>query len=499
MTRISRILVGLSLAGFTAAALGQKAIPSEQAFATDSVRFNLLQINDVYEITPVSKEGGMAKVATLLNAYKRWNPNSYLVLAGDFFSPSALGTAKVNGERLAGQQMVAILNALPLTLTTFGNHEFDVNEQQFAKRLDESKFGYISSNVQNAQGGLFPKVEESRIQVIGDGAKKVRVGYFGLTIPSNPKPWVKYTDVMEMAKKQVETLRPLVDVLVAMTHLSYEDDMKVAKAFPEIDLIIGGHEHEHHRIEIASLAGIYKADANARSVYVHEFAFDPITRKLGRRSHLERLTADVPEDPTVKAEVDKWVQVAYDGFRKDGFNPEAKVANVPIPMDGSEASVRNRPTALTDLIAQGMLAAAPGTELALYNGGSIRIDDVIQPGEITEYDVIRILPFGGKIVSIRVKGAFLQKVLDQGVANKGQGGYLQSANVANDGGAWKVSGVAIDPAKTYTVAVNDFLLTGNEQNFGYFKRDNPEIEVVKEHEDIRNATIAQFKKAYPPK
>ena len=51
---------------------------------------------------------------------------------------------------------------------------------------------------------------------------------------------------------------------------------------------------------------------------MHEFGFDPITRKLQKKSTLRKLTADVPEDPTVKAEVDKWVKIAYDGFRKDG-------------------------------------------------------------------------------------------------------------------------------------------------------------------------------------
>lgn len=465
-----------------------------------AVKFNLVQINDVYEITTVGKEGGMAKVATVLNSYKRINPNTFLVLAGDFFSPSALGTARVNGERLAGKQMVAILNIVPLWLTTFGNHEFDVSEDQFRQRVAESQFGYVASNVLNPQDQLFPKTEAFRIQTITSGARQVRVGYFGLTIPSNPKPYVKYTDFMEAAEKQVKALRPQVDVLIAITHLGYEDDVKVAKAFPEIDMIIGGHEHEMHRIEIASLPGIYKADANARSVFVHEFAFDPVTRALRRSSRLERLTADVPEDAAVKAEVDKWVQIAYDGFRKDGFNPEAKVADVPIELDGSEASVRNRPTKLTDIIAQGMLAVAPGADVAIYNGGSIRIDDKIQPGEVTEYDVIRILPFGGKIVSIQVKGAFLKRILAQGLANKGAGGYLQTANISYEGDKPMVKGQSIDDAQSYTIAISDFLLTGNETNLGWLKKDgNPEITVLKEHDDIRNSTIAELKRMYPAK
>lgn len=495
---MNRVLIhSLLLISFGTAG-AQKPVVTTHENHSSEVSFNLIQLNDVYEITPVSREGGMAKVATVVNAYKRTNPNTFLVLAGDFFSPSALGTAKVNGERLAGKQMVAILNQIPLTLATFGNHEFDVKEDQFRQRMTESQFGWVSSNCFNTQGKNFDRVEENRIQVIRDGEKIVRVGYFGVTLPSNPAGYVKYTDFLQAAEKQVKELRPKVDVLIALTHLAYEDDMRLSKALPEIDMIIGGHEHEQHRIEIASLPGIYKADANARSIFVHSFAFNPTTRQLRHSSHLEKLTADVPEDPTVKAEVDKWVQLAFDGFRKDGFNPEARVCVTQEVLDGLEATVRNKPNKLASIIADGMLAAAPGTDLALYNGGSIRIDDKILPGEITEYDVIRILPFGGKIVSIQVNGAFLRKILAQGIANKGQGGYLQTANVSYDQATPLVNGKPIVDSQTYKVALSDFLLTGNETGFAWLKKDgNPEIKVLGEHADIRNATIAQLKKVYP--
>lgn len=465
--------------------------------SSNTIKFNLIQINDVYEITPVSKEGGMAKLATIYKAYKQVNPNTYLVLAGDFFSPSALGTARVDGERLAGKQMVAVLNEIPLYLATFGNHEFDVSESLFYQRMSEAKFGWVNSNVRNLKGELIANTQPNRIQVIENGDQKLRVGYFGVTIPSNPANYVKYTNVMDETAKQVRELRPKVDVLIALTHLSYEEDMMIAKTFPEIDMILGGHEHEQHRIEIGSLPGIYKADANARTAFIHEFAFDPITRKLQKNSYLRRLDADVPEDPEVKQVVDKWVKVAFDAFRKDGFNPETKVANVPIALDGHESSVRNKPTELTKIIAEGMLAAASGTEIAMFNGGSIRIDDMLQPGELTEYDVIRILPFGGKIISIKVKGAYLKRILAQGLANKGQGGYLQTAGVTYQGDLPMVNGKLIEDAREYTVAINDFLLTGNEQNFNWLKKDgNPDIVVLKEHEDIRNATIAELKRRF---
>jgi len=390
--------------------------------------------------------------------------------------------------------MVAVMNALPVRLVTFGNHEFDVSFDQFKKRMDESRFTWVSSNVLDAQQQMFPKVSERVIETFGKGGSIVRVGFFGLTIPSNPKDYVRYADILQSAEREVKALRPNVDVLIAITHLSYEDDLRLAEAFPEIDMIIGGHEHEHHRLEIGTLPGVYKADANARTVFVHDFAFNPKTRKLRVQSKLQRLTADIAEDRTVKAEVDKWVRIAFDGFRKEGFEPTNKVADVTEPLDGREASVRNQPTNLAKIIAEGMLAAAPGTELAIFNGGSIRTDDVIPPGPLTEYDVIRVLPFGGKIWSVEMKGSLLLRALDQGLANKGTGGYLQTVGVSmGTDGTWMMGSTPLDPEKTYRVAINDFLLTGNETNLGFLKRDNPDINVVGEHVDIRTATIARLK------
>ncbi|MFQ4142996.1 hypothetical protein [Chlorogloeopsis sp. ULAP02] len=101
------------------------------------VNINLLQLNDIYEITPVEggTRGGLARVATLRKQLYQANSRTYTFLAGDAFSPSALGTAKINGIPLAGQQMVAVMNALGFDYATFGNHEFDLPENLFYERL----------------------------------------------------------------------------------------------------------------------------------------------------------------------------------------------------------------------------------------------------------------------------------------------------------------------------------------------------------------------------
>ena len=118
------------------------------------IEFTLLQVNDVYEIAPIQggKYGGMARVETIHQELLTENPNTMLVMAGDFLNPSLLGTVKYNGERIRGMQMIETMNAMNFGLVAIGNHEFDLSAKDLQKRLNESNFPWISANVFLKQG-----------------------------------------------------------------------------------------------------------------------------------------------------------------------------------------------------------------------------------------------------------------------------------------------------------------------------------------------------------
>jgi 5'-nucleotidase len=472
--------------------------PVAPATGDQKVSFILLQVNDVYEITPVSGEGGLARLATLKKQLMAENPNTYMILAGDLFSPSALGTAKVNGVRLSGKQMVDSFNHVGLDFATLGNHEFDLKGEEVNQRLQESKTKWIVSNATDSQGKLFPNTVTNHILTVTDRDQEIaKVGLFGVLLNSNPKDYVKYSDAFTTATQQVAELDPQVDMVVAITHLTVNQDRQLASQQPKVDLILGGHEHENMAVEVgAGFPKIYKADANARSAYIHRVTYHLDTKKIDIESTLKRLTADIPDDPQVAQVVSNWVKIAYDGFRKDGFEPEMVVAEVPIALDGLEGSVRNRPTELAKLLAETMRLVLPNTELAFFNGGSIRIDDVLPPGKLTQYDVIRILPFGGLTVGVEIKGSLLKQVLDAGRANVGSGGYLQTAGVAFVDNNWLINDQPLDVNRVYRAAVNDFLLTGKEGGLGFLTRTHPDLKVLIDGPDLRQAFIAEMKKRY---
>ncbi len=469
--------------------------------ASDVTRITFLQVNDVYEMSPVGGEGGIARLATLRERLLSANPNTLTILSGDLFSPSALGTAKVDGERLAGKQMVAAMNALGLDYAIFGNHEFDIKESQFRQRMEESKTKWFSSNVFEADGSPFPNTPQSiTFSVTSGGGNDVTVGMFGLTLDANPVSYVSYTDPFKAAATHIAALKDTVDILVAVTHLSMEQDMQLAERFPDIDLIMGGHEHENAlKWHGAKPTPITKADANARTAYVIDIDYNHNNGDVKITPRLERINASIPDEPNVAKVVQFWRDKAFAGFRAQGFEPSKRIAVVSDPLDGTEASVRNRPTKLTQLIADSMLSNAPGTDIAMYNSGSIRIDDTIAPGPVTEYDVIRILPFGGSILSIEMTGSLLKQTLDQGLKNKGIGSYLQTAGVVRANEMWLINGESLNLEASYGVAINDFLLTGREQNLDFLKKDNPGMQQKGAHDDLRKALIVQLQKTYGQK
>lgn len=468
-----------------------------QAWGATTVTF--VHLNDIYEIQPIEggKYGGAARVATAIARLKKSTAPVVVTLGGDYLSPSALGTAVVGGEVLAGRQMVDVLNAVGIEWATFGNHEFDVSEAAFRAHLDAARFRIVSSNVVAADSKPFPKVATSAILPVKAGKRTLRIGLIGVTIDSTAKPWVNYRDAISSARGEIEKLKGKVDAIVALTHLTLAQDADFLAALPEVDLALGGHEHENWLARRgARLVPIVKADANVRSIAVVKLTFDKSGERPGAEVKLLSIDDRIPADPRVAATVTRWVNAGFEGFRQQGFNPDAIVATSTELLDGRESVVRNRPGRLTALITAAIAREAAQADVALFNSGSVRIDDVLPPGPITEYDVIRVLPFGGKLASATFEGALLARVLDVGENNQGLGGYLHVQGATRGPDGWLISGRPIDPAARYRVALPDFLLTGGEVNMGFLKRGHPQLHEVRELRDIRRALIDELKAVY---
>ncbi|HTI12245.1 MAG TPA: bifunctional metallophosphatase/5'-nucleotidase [Puia sp.] len=479
-----------------------------------AISINFLQINDVYEISPLDngRSGGLARVATLLKQIKDTNANTYSVLSGDFVSPSALGTIQLqNKEQVQGQQMIDVLNSAKLDLATFGNHEFDISEQQLTDRMNQSTFGWVSSNVWHQKGvayGQFMQAKGSSADPIpvtkvltftDKRGTAIRVGVLGITIGSTIRPWVfygKYDSCINIALAQ---LRGRCDVIVALTHVDLADDIRIAQKFPEINLIMGGHEHKASYNQVGHTI-IAKADANVRTVYLHNLVYSKKDHRLAISSRLLRIDSTLKEDADTRSVVDLWNNKGDSIWKSQRLSPCEVLCPLATPYDGTEDKIRYDTTNLTNVIANSMLASVKGAQLCLYNSGSIRIDDFIRD-RVTQYDIIRTLPYGGKICLANIKGEMIKKMLAISDTSKGNGCYLQHDTAIRKGsdGKWKLQGKDIADGQKYRVAINDYLLDGRQERMEFLATINKsDIDRPDSTEplriDIRQAIIHYLKK-----
>lgn len=472
-----------------------------------------IQLNDVYEIAPLEggKFGGFARVKTVIDGIKKANPYTYVILSGDFISPSAISTSTYEDKRINGRQMVDVLNAIGLDYVTFGNHEFDYKFEVLQERMNQSKFTWFSSNVlQNDKGTTFSFKQNGKdlpgyLILNSPGYLKnhpIRLGVIGLCLDANKQPYVTYNDYYESAKNTYNIIKDSIDYLIGITHLSIDEDKKLATELPVLRLIMGGHEHVNMYHKVGETI-ITKADANARTIYVHRLIFNEQNKLLEIKSELVNIDETVPEEPKVKELVDEWTFRAFKGFMDKGFDPMKMVYDLRNDtLDGREETIRYKQCPIGYLIANSMYDVTPGVDIAFFNSGAIRIDDVLT-GEITQYDIIRVLPYGGRILQVEMKGSLLKQIIETGFSQPGSGGYLQYYGLEQTAAGYKVKNELINENKVYMAAVSDYLMSGMEQNFGYLTKDNPGIIKVTEpnpenkadlRNDIRFAVINYFEK-----
>src|SRR5690554_2409865 len=379
---------------------GSCSAPKGTVQEEGAITLKIIQINDVYEIAPLNggAYGGLARVGQIRDSIKEKFPNTYLFLAGDFLNPSLLGTIKVDGERLNGKQMVEVLHALDIDLVTFGNHEFDLTAEDLQKRLDESTFAWTSANTRqvtengnvpfNSHGNenIIPVSDYEIFNAEGLSNEKLTFGVFGVTLPSNPKDYVYYGDIYDEAVRAYNLALLKSDFVVGLTHVALEEDVEIAKRLPSLSLLMGGHEH-YNMLEKVGSTIIAKADANAKSVYVHTLVYKIKEKDLFIHSDLVMVTDKTGSSPKVAHVVKKWTDLLEIKLKEVIDNPNEIIYYASIPLDGTDGASRSKQTNLGEIIAQAMAHAYKGrTNAAVVNGGSIRIDDKLS-GEISSTDI----------------------------------------------------------------------------------------------------------------
>ena len=378
------------------------------------VRF--LLVNDVYVAdTMADGNGGLARVATVRRRLADQGPVLF-VLAGDVLSPSLLS------KYYSGRQMVEAFNAANLDYATFGNHEFELPLDTLEARIAESEFKWISSNCGKADGTPLAKVLPwDTVRVSGQ-----KVGLFGLTLQGAYRKAYRCSSPDSAAATAIDTLIAQgAELVVGLTHQTIEADRDLLSREPRLDLILGGHEHEAHD-SIVSGRHVLKADANSRTAQ-----FVTLWGGKGKWRQavgLVRMDNRLPDDTAGRGGRGA---MGRQPARAAGARTRGRANHVPI--DARDALGRRQESLLGDLVTDAMRAGT-GADVAVLNAGTLRLDDVIRPGPLSNYQLESIFLFADetRVLSVPMTGARLRTILEHGVADGslGKGGFLQVSGIS---------------------------------------------------------------------
>lgn len=396
------------------------------------------------------------------------------------------------------------MSAIGYDAMAVGNHEFDRTAAALRRQQAQwSSFPWLSANVYLDGERMF---EPYRIFQLG----AVRVAVLGLTTEDTLKtlsrerfPAVTVRPPAREAAALLPTLRRQADVVIAATHMGhYVDgrhgdnapgDVELARAVPGIDLIVGGHSqnpvcmlgegrrNEDYRPgdpcapdrqngtwivqawEWGKVVGRADFEYHAGRLRLLRYALLPVNLMQPGRDAEGRV---VKLPPPQRIEEDAGLLAVLQPYQRRGSERLLQpIGHLDAALDGERRHVRSRPTSLGRLITESM-AARTAADLAILSAGGIR--DSLPAGTVTYRDLLKVLPFGNRVVVATLDGTELQEYLNKVLRmTPGSGAYAQTFGVSAvmEHGVPKqlrVQGRPIDPARRYRVALSSFNARGGD-------------------------------------
>lgn len=429
--------------------------------------------------------------------------NADLILdAGDAFHGLPFATIE------QGKSTAELLRAVGYDAVCPGNHDFNygaaalkaLRTEEPAVKTEDSEgkadkaqknFKLLNANVVNASDGqnyFQPYITKT---VTRGEEVSVKVGVFGLispdiyssTAPENVKD-VRFDEAVEAAKKTVSKLKndEKCDVIIALTHIGMTEkegmlsSRDIAKAVPEINVIIDGHTHAQYD-EVVGNTLIAQTGAYFSNAGIVKIFYEPDSRKIVNTVGHVISPADA-EAYESNWEVSKTIE-DIEARQKPVLNQV--VGKTDVPLEGSAIKTYTEETNLGRVVTSAYLETT-GADIAFENCGGIRAS--IAAGDITKGSVIGVSPFGNYLVTKKITGAdlksILEKSLEMGANNlkayqegkhewpaNGGGSYLQigGMKVAYDPArsldnrlvSVDIGGATLDLDSTYTVVTNQFV------------------------------------------
>jgi 5'-nucleotidase len=380
-----------------------------------------------------------------------------------------------------GLAEAAIQNAWGCEAMALGNHEFDHGPETTARFAQALRAPLLSANLDTEDEPALRGLVRPWIAFERGGARIAVVGLITEDTPTiaSPGPRLRFREAEEATERAVAEIRAAGPAtVVLLSHRGIGADRRLAERVAGVDVIVGGHSHTL-LANRRDAAGPHPTliDGPDRAVRIVQ---------AGALGHfVGRLDLDIEAGGRVAAHGGDAAEVT--SATAEDAEAAAIVARLAAPLGELRARPVGSATAVFDngacgmaecaignLIAEAMLAAARGADVALQNGGGIRAS--LPAGTITLGDVLSVLPFGNTLATATLRGAYLLESIENGLSRPGSGRFPQIAGLRIEAdpsapaGSRLVSAVVthgeragpVDTERAYRIVTNNFLRRGGD-------------------------------------
>ena len=371
--------------------------------------------------------GGFAKIKTLINEKKKEDPDTLILDGGDFSMGTLIQT--VYDTEAAELRMLGYLG---YDVTTFGNHEFDYRSQGLANMLKAAK----------SSGETLPEIVVCNVDWdsmekagLNDGQKQIQsafetygvkdyvmvqkgdvkiavVGVFGKdALECAPTCELSFKDPVEAVKKTVEEIKKNeeADMIACVSHGgTWEDESKsedelLAKAVPDLDLIISGHTHSEQQKAIRH-GNTYIVSCGE---YGRNLGSLSMTQNSDGRWNLSAyelisVSENVKADKATQERIDALMDTVDTNYLADfGYTRKEVLAQNDVEFNSlEEMGTEHKELNLGDIMADAYVYAVENSEyydgdpvdVAVVPSGTVR--DTYTKGDITVEDVYNSFSLG---------------------------------------------------------------------------------------------------------
>ena len=389
-------------------------------------------------LTGKPAERGLAKLATLIDAERKANPNNLLIDVGDTIQGAALESVwqpyvrtgklplnvKFTGPAPTVEPMMLVMNHIGYTAMVLGNHEFNFGLTNLDKARAAAKFPWLSANTK-ASGSRKPFQSYLIKEIAG-----VKIAIIGITTPAVPT-WEKpenykdytFTDAKTAVTQAIAELKAKhkPDLVIVAAHAGLERDLKtgasrpgaaanenmvytLATEVPGIDAIIYGHSHQ--TLEDGRLGDVLLMQPRNWGMSLGKLEFELESKPEGgwriqsKAGKLIPVTKDVAADP----EILRLAQPYHDITERYLNTP---VANAATALDASESRIED--SAMIDAIQKVQLhySKADVSFTSSFNPSAS-----IPKGQITVRQIAALYVYDNELYAIEGNGRMVRDALE---------------------------------------------------------------------------------------